>query len=322
MVNKTINESIIECHFPDVCHSRSAAALRDEVDVFSVLAPHGAEVVGRVVGQLRHLRAVQAGDVEVGIQVVDVPADNAAAAHKEHPAAVGRNDGGSEAALGVGDNTFFGTCDVIDFPQLAKPGSIDARTDKGGLVAQGAGIHAVAVCGQEIVADVVAPDADVFRFEACKEYLFHVRRIDGRIVLRAVGDLAADVAFAGIGAEYLVGFAARLREAEIAAVGRKGEVDHSRAVGALRGAALFVQVFNENVGRIVAGRQVSDVVSARRDVEDAVREPVDAFSGALDLRQADTVGIGRDANEIVTGFFRYSHDRIINLLCRHGDNKG
>ena len=283
MVNKTINESIIECHFPDVCHSRSAAALRDEVDVFSVLAPHGAEVVGRVVGQLRHLRAVQAGDVEVGIQV-------------------------SEAALGVGDNALFGTCDVIDFPQLAKPGSVDARTDKGGLVAQGAGIHAVAVCGQEIVADVVAPDADVFRFEACKEYLFHVRRIDGRIVLRAVGDLAADVAFAGIGAEYLVGFAARLREAEIAAVGRKGEVDHSRAVGALRGAALFVQVFNENVGRIVAGRQVGDVVSARRDVEDAVREPVDAFSGALDLRQADTVGIGRDANEIVTGFFRHSHD--------------
>ena len=93
MVNKTINESIIECHFPDVCHSRSAAALRDEVDVFPVLAPHGAEVVGRVVGQLRHLCAVQAGDVEVGIQVVDVPADNAAAAHKEHPAAVGRNDG-------------------------------------------------------------------------------------------------------------------------------------------------------------------------------------------------------------------------------------
>lgn len=93
MVNKTINESIIECHFPNVRRPRSAATLRDEVDVFSVLAPHGAEVVGRVVGQLRHLCAVQAGDIEVGVQVVDITADDAAAAHKEHPAAVGRNDG-------------------------------------------------------------------------------------------------------------------------------------------------------------------------------------------------------------------------------------
>ena len=82
----------------------------------------------------------------------------------------------------------------------------------------------------------------------------------------------------------------------------------------MRGAALFVQVFNENVGCIVPGRQVSDVVSTRRDIENTVREPVYMTLGPLDLGQTDTIGIGRNTYEVIPG--------LINLLCRHGDNKG
>ena len=124
-----------------------------------------------MVGQLSHFGAVQTSNEQVRVGVIYVPANDAAAAHEEHPLAIGRDDGRGETALRVGNDALFRARGIIDFPQFALSGGIGARTDVGRFALQRIGIHPIAIRGQEIVLHIVAPNADIACLLAGKENL-------------------------------------------------------------------------------------------------------------------------------------------------------
>lgn len=279
-----------------------------------------------MIRQLRHARSVQPCHEDVGIHVSECPADNGAAADEQHPLPVRGDDGRGETALRVGDDAFLCSRLVVDFPYLALACRVEAGAYVGRLLLQRIGVHAVGEGGKEVVFHVVAPNAHVLHLHPCEEYLLHVGRIDGRIVLVAVRDLAAHIPVLGIRAEDLVRVSARFREADVFPVGRIGEVQYRRAVRPLNGTALFRQVFDENVGGVVARRQVSQVLPIHGNVQDTVRQPVDAVALAVDNRQAHTVGIRCDLYELVAGLLRHCNNGVIYLLrmeagCRSNAGK-
>ena len=69
LMSLNISASVIEIYAPNVGRAGCAAALRYEVYVTTVAAPHGADVVGRMVGDLRQSRPVEAGNEYVGVHV-------------------------------------------------------------------------------------------------------------------------------------------------------------------------------------------------------------------------------------------------------------
>ena len=107
---------IIEIHSPYICRACGASPLGYEINVTSVPAPDRAEVIGGMVGELRHVGAVQPCYKYVGIHIGERPACNLAASYKQEPFAVGRNDWRGETPLRVGDDAFFRPRLVIDFP--------------------------------------------------------------------------------------------------------------------------------------------------------------------------------------------------------------
>lgn len=60
-----------ECHAPYVGCGVGISTLRYEVDVFAIVAPYGAEVVGGMVGRLAQVGPVDAACIYVGVVVGD-----------------------------------------------------------------------------------------------------------------------------------------------------------------------------------------------------------------------------------------------------------
>jgi len=272
---------VIEVHAPDVGSAFSISALRDEVYLLAVWAPDGAQVVGCMVGELGEVGAVGPACIDVGVPILERAGLYLATASHEEPLAVGRDDRRCEGAVGVADDAFFHTCLVVHPPYLAVAHGTESGAIVGTLLRDGIGVEADGISGQEIVGHAIAPDAEAVPLLASEEDLLHVVGIDGRIVLCAAGNLPADIAVLGVGLEQLALFSSHLREADVLAVGREGEVLHALSVGALHAAALLAEVGNEDVGGIISGGQIGQGGSVGRDAQDAVGEPAHAIGAAL-----------------------------------------
>lgn len=313
---------MLESHAPDVGCAFCVAALRYEVDVTPVRAPHGTEVVGGMIGELRETRTVKPADKEVGVPERHAGSFDVAVADEKHPLAVGRDRGRGEAPLGVGEQALFHAGPVVHFPQLAAAFSVLSHAEERRLAGQRAGIHACGVAGQEVVGGTEGPDARAIGFGARKEDVLHVGSIDGRIVLVSGGNLTADVAATRVGLENLIVLAARFRETDVLAVGGVGEIKHCAAIGALGGATLTRQVLYKYVGRIVTIGQIGDFTASGRNSQYAVGQPCDSGPRAPHLGHTDVVAGLRHLDEIGAGLLGDGHDRVVHVLGCGGKADG
>lgn len=313
---------MLESHAPDVGSAFCVAALRYEVDVTPVRAPHGTEVVGGMIGELRETRTVKPADKEVGVPERHAGSLDVAVADEKHPLAVGRDRGRGEAPLGVGEQALFHAGPIVHFPQLAAAFTVLAYAEERRLAGQRAGIHACGVAGQEVVGGTEGPDARAIGFGARKEDVLHVGSVDGRIVLVSGGNLTADVAAACVGLENLIVLAARFRETDVLAVGGIGEIEHRAAIGALGGAALTRQVLYKYVGRVVTIGQIGDFTASGRNSQYAVGQPCDSGPRAPHLGHTDVVARLRHLDEIGAGLLGDGHDGVIHVLRRGGKAGG
>lgn len=269
-----------------------------------------------MVGELGEARAVDPADEKIGIAVDELAGIENALAHEQNPLSVGRDGRGSKAPSGIGNDALLHAGIIVDPPDFAPPGAICPGAEKSGFPLQRTGIHTRRITRQKIVLNAVAPDADPVGLLTGKEQQLHVGGVDGRIVQVARGDLAADVAVLCIGLEYLVRIAAALREADVLAVGRVGEVQHAAAVGALHGAALPAQILDKDVRAVVSCREIGDVGAGDRNVENSVGEPVDPLAAPLHERHADVIARRSDSGKLGARLFRYRDHRVVDLLGR------
>ena len=307
---------IVECHAPDVGLGLAAATLRHEVDVTPVLAPHGAEVVGRVIGELGEVRAVETGHADVRIIIGNGTALYLAAPHAQEPLPVGRDGRRGKVAPGLGDDALLHPGLIVDFPDFAVACRIGTDADERAFALHGIGVEALGIVGQEVVLHVVAPNAGAVVLLSREENQPHVRRINGRIILVCGGDLATDEAPVGRGLENLVGFPPRFREHNLLAIRRIGKIQHGGAVGFLYGRTLLGQVLDENVGRVVAEREIGYLAAIDRNVQNPVGEPSDAAPAPPHFGHADIIRRLRNLREVRPRLFRYGNHRVVNPLGR------
>ena len=68
--------------------------------------------------------------------------------------------------------------------------------------------------------------------------------------------------------------------------------------------SLVYQIFNEDIGRVVAERQIGNLASVCGNIQDAVGEPTDASVASFDFRHTHVIrGLG-DLGEVGSRFFR------------------
>ena len=73
---------------------------------------------------------------------------------------------------------------------------------------------------------------------------------------------------------------------------------------------MFTQIFNEDIGRVVAERQIGNLASVCGNIQDAVGEPTDASVASFDFRHTHVIrGLG-DLGEVGSRFFRNGHYRV------------
>ena len=153
-----------------------------------------------MVRQLHQARAVHAAEVDVRIPVGPAGVVQMATAGEYQPPSVRRYGRGGEGDVQVGNDAFLDAGGEVDLPDFAPPFRIHPRA-KGGIPVKHAGVETGRVAGEEIVLDVVTPEAESAGLLAGEENLRHVRHIDGGVILAAAGDLPADETLGSVSLE-------------------------------------------------------------------------------------------------------------------------